>query len=75
MSYRACLGKCHRQMKFPISKQKEISSGMTSQIGEISGSNGGEYEDSCHLGYCVVKTGTSLPMFQRCLLLLSSGRF
>jgi hypothetical protein len=48
---------------------------MTSQLGEISGSNSGEYEDICHLGYCVVETGTSLPMFQRCLLLLSSGRF
>jgi hypothetical protein len=35
---------------------------------EISGSHGGEYEDGCLLGCCVVWSGGSSPTFQRCLL-------
>jgi hypothetical protein len=42
---------------------------------EFSGSNGGEYEDGCLLGYCFMWFGRSLPKFQRCLLLPSSGRW
>jgi hypothetical protein len=38
---------------------------------EISGSHGGEYEDDCLLGCCVVESGRSLPKFQRFLLPLS----
>jgi hypothetical protein len=44
-------------------------------IGEISGSQDCEYEDSCLLGCCTVKSGRNLPTFQRCLLPSSSGRW
>jgi hypothetical protein len=43
-------------------------------LSEISGSHGSEYEDDCLLGCCAVKSGRSLPTFQRCLVPLSSGR-
>jgi hypothetical protein len=42
---------------------------------EISGSQGGEYEDGCLMGCCAVKSGRSLPTFQRCLMPPSSGRW
>jgi hypothetical protein len=32
--------------------------------GEISGSQGGKYEDNCLLGYCAVQYGRNCPMFQ-----------
>jgi hypothetical protein len=37
-------------------------------VGEISGSDGGEYEDTCLLGCCAVLSGRSLPKFQIHLL-------
>jgi hypothetical protein len=39
------------------------------------GSHGGEYEDGCLLGCSAMKTGMSLPTFQRSVLLPSSERF
>jgi hypothetical protein len=39
----------------------------------IWGSQGGEYEDGCLLGYNAVQSGRSLTTFQRCLLPPSSG--
>jgi hypothetical protein len=41
----------------------------------IWGSHAGEYEDGCVLGCSAVKSGRSLPTFQRSLLPPSSGRW
>jgi hypothetical protein len=37
------------------------------EVGEISGSHGGKYEDDCLLGCCAMQSDRSLPMFQRCM--------
>jgi hypothetical protein len=48
-----------------LQQRSHISAKSLDKPSEISGSHGGKYEDDCLLGCCVV--------FQRCLLLLSSG--
>jgi hypothetical protein len=44
-------------------------------VSRIWGSHGGEYEEGCLLGCSTVKSGRSLPTFQRSLLPPSSGQW
>jgi hypothetical protein len=46
----------------------------TGYVVEIWGSQGGECEEGCLLGRCVVQSDISIPTFQICLLFPSSGR-
>jgi hypothetical protein len=46
---------------------------LTLILGEISVFDGGDYEDGCLLGCCVLQSGRSLPTFQRCMLPTSWG--